>query len=82
MHRATSPALVPRIRQAGPKVLTFEAWQARYAYLIWCIHRAVRLRTGTAHGNLAWDWDRVMHDLERYAYRTSTNRHESFVLLK
>lgn len=74
--------LVPRNPRYGPRELSFEAWQTRYAYLLWCIHRCLRMRTGDAHGTIVWDWDGIMHDLSVYAYRTSSNRYKSFVLLK
>ena len=71
---------MPRLRQ--PNIMPFDDWRKRHAYLLWSMHRCLRLRTGTAHGNVVWDWDGVMTDLARYAYQTSVNRYRSYILRK
>ena len=78
-QHADGPVLVPKLTQPGD--LRFVDWCAAYEYFVDCMMNCLRVKLGGISA-IEWDWDGMRSHLERYLYRTSANRHRTFVLLK
>jgi hypothetical protein len=79
----TSSCHTPAPRVRDPVVMTFGEWMDKYEYFVTAMWNAFEYRVSNAIPSSAdWNWDALRYRFELHAYRTSSSRYRSFVLLK